>query len=406
MRFPASGALLIRLALLLWGAAPAIAAYCTTDQIRQIRASVGHFGRATRCPDATWKEAFFAGPTLQNASRPIVVYDIGCNKAFDALATWQSLTRRAIDFERWHEPYKGTPYSCGACDQCHGRPPPTQGTPKRVRLFCVEPLPPTFRIIYAGTARLGLQAEGLAVLNGAFTSRADAEHRGWSARFPVGDAFRGDEAFGIASAQEKGFDTEVMVPVPLYVLDDHVRQEAVPYVDVLSIDTEGNDPLVLQGARRTLADKVRYVEFEYHRVGAWATTKLSSVIQDLDELGFVCYWIGVGKLWRITGCFHPSYDVPQWSNIGCVKASHVEWYEVMERIFKRTVPGLYANYWAPLTRKRHTMPHSAQPQHTNYWAPRTRKLHQQEHRPQRPTESSNPTQHAKGRTGPGLSRAP
>ena len=59
----------------------------------------------------------------------------------------------------------------------------------------------------------------------------------------------------------------------------------------------------------------------------------------------------------------------------------------------------YANYWAPLTRKRHTMPHSAEPQHTNYWAPRTRKRHQQEHRPQRPTESSDPTQHAKGRTG-------
>ena len=59
----------------------------------------------------------------------------------------------------------------------------------------------------------------------------------------------------------------------------------------------------------------------------------------------------------------------------------------------------YANYWAPLTRKRHTMPHSAQPRHANYWAPRTRKRHQQEHRPQRPTERSDPTQHAKGRTG-------
>ena len=59
----------------------------------------------------------------------------------------------------------------------------------------------------------------------------------------------------------------------------------------------------------------------------------------------------------------------------------------------------YANYWAPLTRKRHTMPHSAQSQHANYWAPRTLKRHQQEHRPQRPTESSDPTQHAKGRTG-------
>ena len=41
----------------------------------------------------------------------------------------------------------------------------------------------------------------------------------------------------------------------------------------------------------------------------------------------------------------------------------------------------YANYWAPLTRKRHIPPNSAQPRHTNYWAPRTRKRHQQEHRP-------------------------
>ena len=59
----------------------------------------------------------------------------------------------------------------------------------------------------------------------------------------------------------------------------------------------------------------------------------------------------------------------------------------------------YANFWAPLTRKQHTMPHPAQPQHTNDGAPRTRKRQQQEHRPQRPTERSYPTQHAKGRTG-------
>ena len=59
----------------------------------------------------------------------------------------------------------------------------------------------------------------------------------------------------------------------------------------------------------------------------------------------------------------------------------------------------YANYWAPLTRKRHIPPHSAQSQHANYWAPRTQERHQQEHRLQRPTERSDPTQHAKGRTG-------
>ena len=59
----------------------------------------------------------------------------------------------------------------------------------------------------------------------------------------------------------------------------------------------------------------------------------------------------------------------------------------------------YTNYWAPLTRKWHPMPHPAQPRHTDDGAPRTRKRHQQEHRPQRPTERSDPTQHAKGRTG-------
>ena len=58
----------------------------------------------------------------------------------------------------------------------------------------------------------------------------------------------------------------------------------------------------------------------------------------------------------------------------------------------------YANYRAPLTHKQHP-PHPAQPQHTNHLAPRTRKRHQREHRPQRPTERSDPTQHAKGRTG-------
>ena len=59
----------------------------------------------------------------------------------------------------------------------------------------------------------------------------------------------------------------------------------------------------------------------------------------------------------------------------------------------------YANYWAPLTRKRPIPPHPAQPRHTNDWAPRMQQRHQQEHRLPRPTEHSDPTQYAKGRTG-------
>ena len=54
--------------------------------------------------------------------------------------------------------------------------------------------------------------------------------------------------------------------------------------------------------------------------------------------------------------------------------------------------------WAPLTHKRHP-PQPAQPRYTNDGAPRTRKRHEQEHRPQRPTQRSDPTQHAKGCCG-------
>ena len=61
----------------------------------------------------------------------------------------------------------------------------------------------------------------------------------------------------------------------------------------------------------------------------------------------------------------------------------------------------YANYWVPLTRKRHTMPHSAQPQHTNYWAPRTEHGNDTSKSTGRSGRQKAAThaQHAKGRTG-------
>jgi hypothetical protein len=41
----------------------------------------------------------------------------------------------------------------------------------------------------------------------------------------------------------------------------------VVQIDILSIDTEGNDPLVLLGMGTALR-RVRYLEFEYHKIGA------------------------------------------------------------------------------------------------------------------------------------------
>ena len=61
----------------------------------------------------------------------------------------------------------------------------------------------------------------------------------------------------------------------------------------------------------------------------------------------------------------------------------------------------YANYWAPLTEiAKGTSCHIQHSPSTPTTGLREhKKRHPQEHRPQRPTESSDPTQHAEGRTG-------
>ena len=329
--------LLAGLVVLLWGAAPG-AADCTAAQVEQIHAALGDLTAATACPEATWKAQFFAGPGVQGAAHRLVVYDIGCNKACDALATWQSLTLTPVNFTRWRERYQGSGLPGGVCGQCLGSPVPRRGASKPLRLYCVEPVPATFKAVYAGVAQLRLQAQGLVVLHGAFTSWDDAHARGWLARFPAGDSVRGAETLGLWGVGDAGGAREAVAEVPLYVLDQHVQQERVRHIDVLSIDTEGNDPLVLAGARRTLASRVRYVEFEYHSHGVWQTTALSAVVKELQSMGFVCYWLGKDRLWRITGCFHPAWDILKgWANVGCVKAADTEWYEIMEGIFRRTV---------------------------------------------------------------------
>eukprot|EP00667_Euglena_gracilis_P029137 EG_transcript_38137 len=128
-----------------------------------------------------------------------------------------------------------------------------------------------------------------------------------------------------------------MVDVPLLVLDRFIKLHNFSVIDYLSIDTEGNDPNVLLGARRSLS-LVRYFEFEYHKFGVWLQTSLQQVIKRLKTYGFICYWIGKGKVWRLTDCWHEAYEDRQWSNIGCVAKREKGWYGIMEKFFYRTVP--------------------------------------------------------------------
>lgn len=96
-----------------------------------------------------------------------------------------------------------------------------------------------------------------------------------------------------------------------------------PLVDILMIDTEGNDPKALQGASGLLAGKgAKVVIFEYHRNGEWGKWRegvtLEKSINLLDSWGYDCYWQGNARLWPITGCYHSNYETHNWSNVMCI----------------------------------------------------------------------------------------
>jgi hypothetical protein len=119
-------------------------------------------------------------------------------------------------------------------------------------------------------------------------------------------------------------------------LDTYTHENNIGTVDFLSIDVEGYDWPVIQGGTATLQG-VRYLEFEYHAKGVWGkqTTKLSEVVQHLKQAGFVCYWAGQHKLWRITDCWLEEYNRKKcWSNVACVPASHLDLANRMEELFE------------------------------------------------------------------------
>lgn len=114
----------------------------------------------------------------------------------------------------------------------------------------------------------------------------------------------------------------------------------ISIIDMLIIDTEGHDPLVLQGAYNLLkSSRVRSLIFEYHGkinlfdffislsyliffallfiigIGIWRSTPLKEVIDSLDEFNYQCFLAGTGKLWTITGCFYHDWEFHRWYNI-------------------------------------------------------------------------------------------
>jgi FkbM family methyltransferase len=257
----------------------------------------------SNCPQKTpWIHALLAG-SFQRPSATLVW--IGCNKGDDLLAAAREWSQNvSYDSHRLRAYWQGLPDGGRVCAVKDAEFPVDAHRIRPVRGLCVEPMAATIDVV-----RRAFDVEG-------WTPALEVVHAAVSvvpgeAAFPKARA--GYEALGIGSAAA---ETE---PVRVVTLDELTESRGLDAIDMLAIDTEGNDVRVLIGGMRTLS-RVRYLEFEYHAQNHWGVSSLEDWVDMLDVyLGFDCFWMGnAGQLWQLTGCWHDSYyERRAWSNVAC-----------------------------------------------------------------------------------------
>lgn len=92
-------------------------------------------------------------------------------------------------------------------------------------------------------------------------------------------------------------------------------------IDVLKIDSEGSDPLILQGAMAVLdVMTVRLLIFEYHSNCPWPLFSLQKIVRDLSKMSYMCYFVGRGGNWPLSdGFWNDAYEFYRWANVGVLK---------------------------------------------------------------------------------------
>lgn len=295
---------------------------------------VGPYGppRSTNCPNAKWvDEMVRIDPSPGKTS-----VSIGCNKGNDALrwmelwdmsathfwsqASWDRHLPQQVNKTFACKPDQNyvTASSIGKLQEASGQPVPTG--------VCVEPMPSNVHMLRETSQALGYTANtaygSFHIVQAAVVGKALPNET-----LPFPNLAEGIEQGSLSDAHGATSHTQV----PVKTVDTIMESLGLHGADILSIDTEGYDAEVLKGAKLTLA-KVRYVEFEVHRdLHPWSSTSLKSVVNDLHQQGFDCYWASNnGKLTNIQKCWSDDFETGMWANAACVKRGDV-WSAALQR---------------------------------------------------------------------------
>ena len=249
----------------------------------------------SECPSGLWHSQI--APLL--AAPEMVMLNAGANKGYNLVEFAQrySAMARNLTHKWWHTQLRRAGCQmqcCGVCGSCTaGEIAPQTDSKLTMHAFELQRATAEMLRKLVAWSQLPIEVHSTAVSN----------HSGTVYTRP--DVKAGFEAFGIV----RSLQPLKHVPRPVTTIDRFMAERRIERAHFVSIDTEGEDSLVLRGMARSLAEKrVDVLEFEYSR--KWklvlgSTKPLSPVIEWLRELGYLCFWQGnAGHLAQVSApCF-------------------------------------------------------------------------------------------------------
>ena len=311
---------------------------CTESCVRGLRVALN-----SECPSGAWLDAI--GPMV--AQKQMLFLNIGANKGYavaDFMMRFAPGDESAyetcnVTYDGWHKqlqvlakgkmerPKLEVAKLCGACSDCTKSRPPAvphrHAERSKIRVLAVELLQSNARRLESLFKHFGVAGEVI---------HAAASNATGVARISDNEG-KNDEVNSVVDGASS--DTSSLTELPLVSVDAVLNERRISRVDLLTIDTEGHDALVLEGAMEALRSRrVRLVEFEYHGCGMWASSSGSgrSLRTTLDTLhrhaGFRCFWQGDarpapygGNSSLVTvdagGAWCEAYEFRGWSNLIC-----------------------------------------------------------------------------------------
>lgn len=307
--------------------------HCTHEETYRITSESPHLHSS--CPNKNaWMQALLDETAFLTE---VTIVSIGCNTGDDFVSQmrdWSGNPRFSpVRYSRAQSKLFGAiSRSCGEISEDN----PLFVSKRKISGICVEPMPSNHKLLTTSMSTMNYTDE-VTVIHAAVSSvygvvafpnaRIGTQNLGMGVTSTV--AWASDLPAAVSPWKSKTVDVNVMT------LDSIAAARNISSIEFLSIDTEGNDMRVIIGSIRTIAaNRVRYLEFEYHSVGRWAQSDLQDLVDLLDQLNFDCYWaLNSGFLARLTRCWDDVYYRQRgWSNVACINREMPKTHAKMQQL--------------------------------------------------------------------------